>query len=94
MDGGDVERPRLDPEEPLHLLLQHLGARREGLNSERHGAAWSSTAPTRRRRRRRSHWRDLARQLGQPLALLLWAAAGLARVAGIAPIAVAIVIVT
>ena len=37
--------------------------------------------------------RELARQLGHPLALLLWAAAVLAWVAGIVPIAIAIVIV-
>ena len=94
MDGDDVERPRLDPEEPLHLLLQHLGARREGLNGREARRRLEQHGPNEIvRRRRRSHWRDLARQLGHPLALLLWAAAGLAWVAGIAPIAVAIVIV-
>ncbi len=43
--------------------------------------------------RRRSPWRDLGLQLTHPLALLLWAAAGLSWVTGSVPLAGAIVIV-
>ncbi len=44
-------------------------------------------------RRGTSRWRELARQFTHPLALLLWLAAALALVGGIAPLAVAIVAV-
>ncbi|MER7453019.1 cation-transporting P-type ATPase [Nocardia beijingensis] len=46
-----------------------------------------------RRRGRRSPLRELARQFSHPLALLLWAAAGLAAAVGIVPVAIAIVVV-
>jgi calcium-translocating P-type ATPase len=84
----------VDPEERLDLLLQHLGTRRAGLTRreaarrlEQHGANEIS------RRQRRSHLRELVRQLTHPLALLLWAAAALAVAGGIVPLAIAIVAV-
>jgi calcium-translocating P-type ATPase len=93
-DAGAVGQARFDPEEPLDLLLQHLGARREGLSARQAARRLQQHGPNEIvRRRGRSRWRDLARQLGHPLALLLWAAAVLAWVAGIAPVAVAIVFV-
>jgi calcium-translocating P-type ATPase len=50
--------------------------------------------PNRLERRKRRGWpRDLARQFTHPLALLLWAAAGLAAIAGITPVAIAVVVV-
>jgi magnesium-transporting ATPase (P-type) len=92
--GHEMSEAKPNPEEGLDLLLQHLGARRGGLGSreaarrlEQHGANEI------RRREQRSRLRDLAHQLTHPLALLLWAAAGLAWIAGIAAIAIAIVIV-
>jgi magnesium-transporting ATPase (P-type) len=92
----EVEAPReaVDPEERLDLLLRHLGTRQGGLapreasrRLEQHGRNEIS------RRERVSHVRDLMRQFTHPLALLLWGAAGLALVGGIAPLAIAIVVV-
>ncbi len=94
MEGADrVSEQRLDPEERLDLLLQHLGARREGLRSREAERRLHQYGPNEiRRRERRSHLRDLARQFTHPLAILLWAAAGLAWVAGIVPVAIAILV--
>ena len=89
-----LDHPPLDPEEPLDLLLQHLGARAQGLSDREAARRLQQHGPNEIvRRGRQSHARELARQLGHPLALLLWAAAVLAWVAGIVPIAIAIVIV-
>ncbi|WP_442939608.1 hypothetical protein [Nocardia sp. CY41] len=44
-----------------------------------------------RRRGSRNRLRELALQFTHPLALLLWAAAGLAAAVGIVPVAIAIV---
>jgi magnesium-transporting ATPase (P-type) len=84
----------VDPDEALDLLLRDLGTRREGLASreaarrlEQHG----------RNEIRRSEGpgrlSELARQFTHPLALLLWVAAVLAVVGGIAALAAAIVAV-
>ena len=54
---------------------------------------WSRSVPTSCRRGGRRWPRELATQFTHPLALLLWAAAGLAWVAGIVPVAIAIVVV-
>ena len=84
---------QLDPEERLDLLLQHLGARRGGLGSREAERRLRQYGPNEiRRSERRSRARDLARQFTHPLALLLWAAAVLAWVAGIVPVAIAIVV--
>jgi calcium-translocating P-type ATPase len=84
----------INPEERLELLLRHLGTSREGLRSreaarrlEQHGPNVIS------RREGAGHLRALMRQFTHPLALLLWAAAGLAVVGGIVPLAIAIVAV-
>jgi calcium-translocating P-type ATPase len=90
MDSGQ----RIDPEERLELLRQHLGAGREGLGGREAQRRLQQYGPNEiRRRERRSHVRDLARQFTHPLALLLWAAAALAWIAGIVPVAIAIVVV-
>ena len=87
-----TDGPTVNPEERVDLLLQHLGARRQGLSSREANRRLRQYGPNEiQRRRRRSHLRDLARQFTHPLALLLWAAAGLAWVAGIVPVALAIV---
>src|SRR5512134_1880904 len=94
MEGADmVSEQRLDPEERLDLLLQHLGARTHGLRSREAERRLHQYGPNEiRRRERRSHVRDLVRQFTHPLALLLWAASGLAWVAGIVPVAIAILV--
>ena len=87
-------RPALDPEERLDLLLRDLGTRRQGLGTreaerrlEQHGQNELT------RRRPTGHVRELVRQVTHPLAALLWAAMVLALVAGLVPIAIAIVVV-
>jgi calcium-translocating P-type ATPase len=89
-----VGTPGVDPEEALDLLLRDLGTRRGGLSSreaarrlEQHGGNVI------RRSKGPSRLAELARQFTHPLALLLWAAAVLAVVGGIAALAVAIVAV-
>ena len=92
--GETLDHPPLDPEEPLDLLMQHLGARAQGLSDREAARRLQQHGPNEIvRRGRQSRMRELARQLGHPLALLLWAAAVLAWLAGIVPIAIAIVIV-
>ena len=84
---------RIDPEERLELLRQHLGASREGLGAREAQRRLQQYGPNEiRRQEERSRVRDLARQFTHPLALLLWAAAGLAWVAGIVPVGIAIVV--
>ncbi len=84
---------QVNPEERLELLRQHLGVGAGGLGSRHAQRRLQQYGPNEiRRRERRSHARDLARQFTHPLALLLWAAATLAWVAGIVPVAIAIVV--
>ena len=88
------DEPEVNPEERLDLLLQHLGTRKTGLGgrqAERRLQQYGANEI--RRREERSHLRDLARQFTHPLALLLWAAAALAWIAGIVAVAIAIVVV-
>jgi calcium-translocating P-type ATPase len=89
-----VSESNVDPTERVELLLRDLRATRAGLSSreaERRLLQFGANALTRRGRRR---WPgELARQFTHPLALLLWAAAGLAWGAGIVAVAVAIVAV-
>ena len=88
------EEPQLNPEERLELLRQHLGVGPGGLGHRQAQRRLEQYGPNEiRRREKQSHARDLARQFTHPLALLLWAAAGLAWIAGIVPVAIAIVIV-
>jgi calcium-translocating P-type ATPase len=91
---GSGDQPQVDPEAALGALFSQLGSTAEGLSARE--AAHRLTqygANEIVRRRRRGHLRDLARQFTHPLALLLIVAAVLAWLAGITPIAVAIVIV-
>jgi calcium-translocating P-type ATPase len=82
-----------DPEERLDLLLQHLGSRRDGLSSREAERRLRQYGPNEIRRHQRANpLRQLGRQFTHPLALLLWAASGLAWVAGIVPVAIAIVV--
>ena len=88
------DEPEVNPEERLDLLLQHLGTRKTGLGrrqAERRLQQFGLNEI--RRQEERSHLRDLARQFTHPLALLLWAAAALAWIAGIIAVAIAIVVV-
>ena len=86
--------PAPDPEERIELLLRDLRSSRSGLSSreaQRRIVQFGGNVLARRGGRR---WpRELAQQFTHPLALLLWAAAGLAWAAGIVAVAVAIVVV-
>ncbi|MGY1938450.1 cation-translocating P-type ATPase [Nocardia gipuzkoensis] len=85
---------RIDPTERIDLLLRDLRGSRSGLTAREAERRLVHYGPNMLRRRGRRSWRgDLARQLTHPLALLLWAAAGLAGVVGIVPVAIAIVVV-
>ncbi|MBB5916704.1 calcium-translocating P-type ATPase [Nocardia transvalensis] len=80
------------PTEHLDLLLRDLRSSRDGLSAREARRRLVHVGPNMLRRRGRRQWpRQLLRQFTHPLALLLWAAAGLAFAVGIAPIAVAIV---
>jgi calcium-translocating P-type ATPase len=83
-----------DPEEPLIRLFRDLRSSRRGLSS-REAARRLDIYGHNELVRRSEHrlWRELGRQFTHPLALLLWAAAGLAWGAGIVQVAVAIVVV-
>src|SRR5690349_9283800 len=79
-----AQRSSVDPEERLDQLLTDLGTRRDGLSDRE--AARRLVQHGRNEVVRRSadgHWRSLVAQFTHPLALLLWAAAFLAWVAGI-----------
>ena len=86
--------PAPDPEERIELLLRDLRSSRSGLSSreaQRRIVQFGGNVLARRGGRR---WpRELVQQFTHPLALLLWAAAGLAWAAGIVAVAVAIVVV-
>jgi len=87
-------RPAIDPEERLELLLRDLRTSRTGLTEREAQRRLRQFGPNILERRRGRRWpRELAHQFTHPLALLLWAAAGLAWVAGILAVAGAIVIV-
>ncbi len=84
----------VDPEERIDSLLRDLRASRSGLASREAERRLVQFGPNVLSRRGGRRWpRELARQFTHPLALLLWAAAGLAWVAGILAVAVAIVVV-
>ena len=83
-----------DAREPLTLLLRELRARPEGISSREAARRLVAYGPNELERRGGRNWpRQLALQLTHPLALLLWAAAALAFVAGTAPLGLAIVVV-
>ena len=84
----------VDATEPMARLLRELRTSPEGLSSrevERRLVVYGHNQLIRRAGHRM--WRELFRQFIHPLALLLWAAAGLAWLGGIVAVAVAIVAV-
>jgi calcium-translocating P-type ATPase len=84
----------IDATEGADLLLGHLRSSRGGLSSRAAARRLLQYGPNALSRRGGARWpRELARQFTHPLALLLWAAAALAWLAGIAVVATAIVIV-
>jgi calcium-translocating P-type ATPase len=83
-----------DPTERVERLLRDLRATRTGLSTREAERRLLQYGPNVLRRRGGRRWpRELAQQFVHPLALLLWAAALLAWIAGIGAIAVAIVAV-
>jgi calcium-translocating P-type ATPase len=84
----------IDATEPVERLLRDLRSSRSGLSAREAARRLIAYGPNELHRRGGHHvWRELGRQFTHPLALLLWAAAGLAWLAGIVAVAVAIVIV-
>ena len=89
-----VSSDALDPTETVELLLRDLKTGRDGLSSREAQRRLVQFGPNELSRRGGRRWpRELARQFTHPLALLLVAAAGLACVAGIVAVALAIVAV-
>jgi hypothetical protein len=92
--GADSPAGTIDAREPVERLLRDLRSSRPGLSGREAVRRLVVYGPNQLRRRGGRHvWRELGRQFSHPLALLLWAAAGLAWLAGIVAVAVAIVIV-
>ena len=84
----------VDVLEPVSRLLRDLRTSPRGLSSREAARRLVAYGPNELRRRGGHHvWRELGRQFTHPLALLLWAAAGLAWLAGIGPVAIAILVV-
>jgi calcium-translocating P-type ATPase len=82
----------VDASEPIERLLRDLRASRTGLTAREAQRRLIVYGPNELARRGGPGWpRELARQFTHPLALLLWAAAGLAWVGGTVAVAVAIV---
>jgi calcium-translocating P-type ATPase len=89
-----LAQPVGDAREPITLLLRDLRARPEGLTSREAERRLLAYGPNELTKRAGVGWpRKLARQVTHPLAALLWVAAALAFVAGLAPLGVAIVVV-
>jgi len=90
--GGQTDT--IDATEPVERLLRDLRSSRSGLSGREAARRLVAYGPNELHRRGGHHvWRELGRQFTHPLALLLWAAAGLAWLAGIVAVAIAIVIV-
>ena len=84
----------VDATEPVGRLLRDLRTSRSGLPGREAARRLVAYGPNELRRRGGRHvWRELGRQFTHPLALLLWAAAGLSWLAGIVAVAVAILVV-
>src|SRR5215470_3020952 len=80
--------------EPVARLLRDLRTSRSGLSSREAARRLVTYGPNQLRRRGGRHLeRELGRQFTHPLALLLWAAAALAWLAGITAVAIAILVV-
>jgi calcium-translocating P-type ATPase len=89
-DGGKA----IDPGERIDLLARDLRTSLNGLSSREAERRLLRHGPNRLERRRGRRWpRELAQQFTHPLALLLWGAAALAAIAGITPVAIAVVVV-
>ena len=83
-----------DPSERIDLLARDLRTSLDGLTGREAERRLVVYGPNRLERRRGRAWpRELARQFTHPLALLLWGAAALAAIAGITPVAIAVVVV-
>lgn len=83
-----------NPREPVDLLFRNLRSRCDGLRTHEAQQRLVHAGPNELRRRGGRMWpRQVVRQFTHPLALLLWAAAGLALAVHIEPVAIAIVIV-
>jgi calcium-translocating P-type ATPase len=83
-----------DPEESVDVLLRDLGTRRDGLGAREADRRLRQYGPNEiRRMERPSRIRALARQLVNPLALLLWMAVGFSLLEGSLSIALTIVAV-
>jgi magnesium-transporting ATPase (P-type) len=81
--GADPPPGTLDPTEPARRLLRDLRADRRGLSSREAARRLEVVGPNELPRRpAEPWWRELARQVSHPLALLLWVAGFLAFVAG------------
>jgi calcium-translocating P-type ATPase len=86
--------PNIDPTESAEGLLRRLRTGPDGLSSREAQRRLIQFGPNELTRRGGRRWpRELARQFTHPLALLLIAAAGLAWIAGIVAVALAIVVV-
>ncbi|WP_405166693.1 cation-transporting P-type ATPase [Nocardia sp. NBC_01499] len=84
----------LDPTERVELLLRDLHSSRSGLTSREAQRRLIHVGPNALHRRGGRTWpRELMVQFTHPLALLLWAAAGLAWLVGIEPVAIAVIVV-
>jgi calcium-translocating P-type ATPase len=91
---GPGSLPPVDPTERAGLLLRDLRASKDGLSQREAERRLVHYGPNELRRRGGRRWpRELAAQFTHPLALLLWAAAALAVIAGIEAVAIAIVVV-
>ena len=84
----------VDPNKPIDRLLRDLRSSRDGLSTREAQRRLIVYGPNELVTRRGRQWpRALVRQFTHPLALLLWAAAALAGLAGIVAVGVAIVVV-
>ena len=95
-DGSAVaaEHSVPDPTGQVDLLLRDLRTGASGLSSREAERRLTQFGPNVLTRRSGRRWpRELGQQFIHPLALLLWVAAGLAWIAGIIAVAIAIVVV-
>ncbi|CAB4879287.1 MAG: HAD-IC family P-type ATPase [Actinobacteria bacterium] len=94
MPENATTEAQVNPTEPIELLLRDLKSQAGGLSTLEAARRLTQFGPNQLKRQERRRWpQDLARQFTHPLALLLWAAAGLAWLVGIQAIGAAIVLV-
>jgi calcium-translocating P-type ATPase len=91
----DAEEPdTIDAEEAAELLLRDLRSSPQGLTAREAERRLAQHGPNELRRRGGIRWpRELGRQLTHPLALLLWAAAGLSFAVGNETVGIAVLLV-